>query len=228
MPKRLAIYVVALAAATAAADIHPDSSSWTPLFATDLSNAEFKAGVWTWTNGMLTASEDSCLWTRAEMETFVLDLEFCLGEAANSGVVLYCSNPGNWIPNSLEVQLLDDAAPKWKDAPPTWRCGGIFGRLAPSESRVRKAGEWNRMTIWARGPEIAVALNGGRVARMDLRQWTEVGRNPDGSEIPPWLSRPAADLPTRGRIGLQGRHDGADIFFRNVRWRALRPDEPLP
>ena len=30
-------------------------------------------------------------------------------------------------------------------------------------------------------------------------------------------SKPLAELPTRGRIGFQGKHGGAPIFFRNIK-----------
>jgi len=199
---------------------HPDSSAWKPLFAADLSDAEFPAGVWSVKDGEMTATEDQCIWTKASFENFTLDLEFKTGEAANSGVVIYCTDVKNWIPNSVEVQILDDFSPKWKDAAPTWRCGGIFGHLAPSKSAVKKPGEWNRMTITARGPMITTVLNGETVSVMDMRKWTSAKTNPDGSEIPPWLSRPFAELATKGRIGLQGKHGGALITFRNVKIRS--------
>ena len=41
-----------------------------------------------------------------------------------------------------------------------------------------------------------------------VRKWTSAKTNPDGSDIPRWLSRPVAELPTHGRIGLQGKHAG--------------------
>ena len=50
---------------------------------------------------------------------------------------------------------------------------------------------------------------------------TDAKKNPDGSKIPPWLSRPWADLPTKGFIGLQGKHAGATVRFRNIRVRKL-------
>ncbi|MBC7354116.1 MAG: hypothetical protein H5U08_17305, partial [Thermogutta sp.] len=40
---------------------HPDSSQWADLFAPDLSNAIFPAGVWSWQDGVLTATEDQCI-----------------------------------------------------------------------------------------------------------------------------------------------------------------------
>jgi hypothetical protein len=50
--------------------------------------------------------------------------------------------------------------------------------------------------------------------------WTSAKTNPDGSEIPPWLSTPFAELPNKGKIGLQGKHAGAPIWFRNLKVKA--------
>jgi hypothetical protein len=56
---------------------------------------------------------------------------------------------------------------------------------------------------------------------MDMSMWTSATTNPDGSEIPAWLSRPKAELETKGRIGFQGKHAGAPIYFRNIRIRPI-------
>jgi hypothetical protein len=200
---------------------HPDSSKWKPLFASDLSDAIYPAGVWTVENGELTASKDSALWTKQPYENFIVDLEFKTGEAANSGVVIYCTDLKNWIPNSIEVQILDDYSPKWKDVAPTWKCGGIFGRLAPIKQTVKPPGEWNRMTITCKGQLITIVLNGEQVAQADLKNWTSAKKNPDGSDTPAWLARPMAEMATKGHIGLQGKHGGALIHFRNVRLKQL-------
>ena len=200
---------------------HPDSAAWENLFVPDLSNATFPKGIWFIEDGALTASQDQNIWTQKEYENFMLDLEFKLGEAANSGVVIYCSDLKNWIPNSIEIQILDDAAPKWAKAAPTWKCGGLFGRLAPAKSAVKKAGEWNRMTVACKGPMVYVLLNGSLVTEADIRKWTDAKKNPDGTDIPPWLSKPMAGLKTKGLIGLQGKHGGAPIWFRNVKIKPL-------
>lgn len=204
-------------AATIEAAAHPDLTGWRPLFADDLSDAEFPAGVWTVEDGILTASEDQCIWTKAEYESFILDLEFKTAEGTNSGVIVYASDTQNWIPNAVEVQIADDFAKEWAEKPASWHCAAIFGHLAPTKSMVKKPGEWNRMTIVCKGPMISVGLNGEVVTTMDMRLWTSAKTNPDGTEIPPWLSNPLAGLPTRGRIGLQGKHAGAPIYFRNLR-----------
>jgi hypothetical protein len=64
-------------------------------------------------------------------------------------------------------------------------------------------------------------LNGEKVNECDMSLFTNVKKNPDGSEVPPWLSKPMATLPTKGRIGLQGKHGGAPIWFRNVKIKEL-------
>ena len=201
----------------AAPPAHPDVSDWQTLFAADLSNAEFPAGVWTVADGVLTASEDQAIWTARDYENFTLDLEFLTAPGTNSGVIVYASDIANWIPNSVEIQIADDFAEEWAKEPATWHCGAIFGHLAPTKSIVKKPGEWNRYTITCIGKRITVVLNGEHVTEMDMSLWTSAKTNPDGSEIPAWLSRPFAELATKGRIGLQGKHAGAPIFFRNIK-----------
>lgn len=201
---------------------HPDVSGWPDLLSPDLSDADFPPGVWSFKDGVLTATEDVNLWTKKSYENFILDLEFKNDPGTNSGVMVYCSDPKNWIPNSVEIQIADDFSEKWSRSPRTWQCGAIFGHLGPAKRAVKPPGEWNRYTITCRGPMIWVLLNGEAVVEFDMRKWTSAKKNPDGSDIPPWLSRPKAELPTRGRIGFQGRHAGAPIYFRRLKIRELK------
>jgi hypothetical protein len=200
---------------------HPDSQGWPRLLAEDLSDAVAPQGVWSFTDGVLTATEDQCIWTKKDYENFVVDLEFKTAPGTNSGVIVYCSKPNDWIPNSVEIQIADDFAPQWAKSPKTWQCAAIFGHLAAKKSVVKKPGEWNRMTVTCQGPMISVVLNGELVTEMDMRKWTSAKKNPDGSDIPPWLSKAKAELPTKGRVGLQGKHAGAPIYFRNLKVKSL-------
>jgi hypothetical protein len=196
---------------------HPNSNKWNPLFNKDLSNTIYPEGIWTVEKGVLTASEDQAIWTSKVYDNFILDLEFKTAEGTNSGVIVYCTDMNNWIPNSVEVQIADDFASQWANSPKSWQCGAVFGHLAPTKSAVKKPGEWNRFTITCKDSHIHVLLNGEAVAAMDMSLWTSAKKNPDGTEIPEWLSRPVAELPTFGHIGLQGKHAGAPIYFRNLR-----------
>jgi len=198
-----------------------EDDGFVPLFSADLSDALGAKKVWSFTDGVLTATEDQALWTKEKYDNFEVDLEFKTAEGSNSGVIVYCSDILNWIPNSVEVQIADDYAEKWANSPKTWQCGAIFGHLAPSKRAVKKPGEWNHYNIRCVDSKIDVTLNGERVASMDMTKWTSAKENPDGSEIPAWLSKPKAELPTKGHIGLQGKHAGAPIYFRNLRIKKL-------
>uniref|UniRef100_UPI0032161F31 3-keto-disaccharide hydrolase n=1 Tax=uncultured Draconibacterium sp. TaxID=1573823 RepID=UPI0032161F31 len=201
--------------------VNAQTGKWEPLFNDDLSNAIFPEGIWTVADGVFTASEDQCIFTKKDFDDFELNLEFKTAEGTNSGVIVYCTDYKDWIPNSVEIQIADDHAVKWADANKTYQCAAIFGHLAATESRVKKPGEWNKMIVTCRDKNITVELNGKVVTEMDMALWTSGKKNPDGSDIPSWLPKPFAELPTNGKIGLQGKHAGAPIWFRNVKVREL-------
>jgi hypothetical protein len=200
---------------------HPDSSDWSPLFAADLSNADYPDGVWTVSDGVLTASKDQAIWTQRDYDNFVLDLEYKTGPNANSGVVVYSVDTKNWIPGSIEIQILDDQGDKWANISGHGRNGAIYGHVAPTKRVSKPAGEWNRMTITCVGPQIDVTVNGEHVTSMDMTLFTSAEVNPDGTKIPKWLTKPVATLPTKGKVGLQGKHGGAAIWFRNIKVKEL-------
>jgi len=203
---------------------HPDTTGpgWKDLFKTDLSNAIYPKGAWSFTDGVLTATRDINLWSKKQYEDFIIDLEFKTDKGTNSGVIVHCSDTRRWIPNCVEIQIADDYASKWAKAPKTWQCGAIFGHLAASKQRVvKKPGEWNRYTITCKGKIITVVLNGEKVTVMDMRKWTSSKTNPAGDKIPGWLNKPKATLPLKGHIGFQGKHAGAPIYFRNIKIKEL-------
>ncbi|MDR1155248.1 MAG: DUF1080 domain-containing protein [Bacteroidales bacterium] len=193
------------------------------LFAADLSNAGYNKDVWTVDkSGVLSASADDAIWTVQEYENFELTLEFKNDICTNSGVVIYSTNKKDWIPNSVEIQIADDHCAKWTNEKGYSRCAAVYGHLGPSKTGlVKKPGEWNKMKITARGQRIIVELNGKKVTDMDMSLWTSGKTNPDGSDIPSWLPRPFAELPTKGYIGFQGKHGDATIWFRNIRIKQL-------
>ncbi|MBN1395291.1 MAG: DUF1080 domain-containing protein [Pirellulales bacterium] len=218
-----ALTAVALAADQMPPTGHPDNAQgWETLFTGDLSDAIFPEGIWSVDeDGVLTATEDKCIWSKKEYENFILDLEFKNAPGTNSGVFVYGTDPVNWVATSVEVQIADDFAEKWAKSQKYCQCGAIYGRLPAKKSAVKKPGEWNRMTVACKGPMIYVVLNGELVTEMDMRKWTSAKKNPDGTDIPKWLSKPLAEMATKGHVGLQGKHGGAPIYFRNVKVKNL-------
>jgi hypothetical protein len=194
-----------------------------PLFTADLSNADYDPAVWSVDqDGVISATADQAIWSTAEYENFELSLEFKNDKCTNSGVVIYCTDKKDWIPNAVEIQIADDYCDHVAKEASTGSCGAVYGHLAPTEYRlVKEPGEWNTMVITAKGKNIKVKLNGKEVADMDMKRWTSGKTNPDGSEIPSWLPKPYAQLPTKGYIGFQGKHGAALIWFRNIQVKQL-------
>lgn len=201
--------------------IDAQENKWISLFGENLSEAIFDPEAWSLTDDVLTATKDAAIWTNTEYEAFELDLDFKNDNGTNSGVMVYCTNREDWIPNSVEIQIADDHYEKWAEAKPYERCGAIYGHLGPSkEKTVKKSGQWNHLRVRCAGQRISVILNGKKVTEMDMALWTSGTVNPDGSEIPAWLPTPFAELPVKGFIGLQGKHGEAGISFKNIKIRS--------
>ncbi len=204
--------------------IHPDTRAegWSDLFNGHLSNAIFPKGIWSVTDGVITATKDEAIWSEKAYDDFVLDLDFKNADGTNSGVIVHASDIEEWIPHSVEIQIADDYSAEWSKAPANWQCAAIFGHQAVTKRTVKKPGEWNHYTITCRGRKIWVVLNGELVNVCDMSLYTSAKNNPDGTKIPEWLSNPMAILPLHGHIGFQGKHAGAPIYFRNIKIKELK------
>jgi len=187
-------------------------TGWKPLFAEDLSNADFQAGGWTSQQGVLELKAGSKdIWTKAKYSDFVVDMEFKLESKTNSGVFVRAGDH-NWLP-WVEVQVADNAG----EAVSKHVCGGIYDILEPTRNAVLPAGQWNRLTIQAKGPIIQVVLNSEQVINMNLDKWTEAHKNPDGTQNK--FDVAYKDLPRTGFIGLQDH--GVKVWYRNIKIKEL-------
>ncbi len=211
-----------LAQDTAFINPNTKSKGWSNLFDAGLTNAIFRDSVWTVKDGVLSASRDEAIWTKNQYNDFVLDLEFKNAEGTNSGVMVHVTDIEKWVSRSVEIQIADDYSDEWSKAPPSWQCAAIFGHQPATKHNVKKPGEWNHYTITCIKRKIWVVLNGELVNTCDMSLYTSAKKNIDGTEAPSWLSVPMAELVLHGRIGLQGEHAAAPIYFRNVRIKELK------
>lgn len=157
-----------------------------------------------------------CAWTVRRYGDFVLDLEFKVEPRANSGVLIRVSEPGQYIEKGLEIQVLDNhGEPRLTKG----SCGALYDLLEPAQNAVKPAGEWNRYRITCRGSMIQVELNDTKIIDADLDQWTEPGKNPDGTKNKFKLA--GKDKPRAGFIGLQDHGD--KVSYRNIRVKPLAP-----
>ena len=138
---------------------------------------------------------------------FVLDFEYKLTKGCNTGVFLRVSDLKLPVQTGIEVAIDDTAHGGDEDS------GGFFGLVAPRVFAQRPTGEWNHMTITARGPRLSVSLNGTEVSLIDLDQWRVPGKRPDGSNHR-FKHVAIASLARTGYLGFQDL--GGDCWFKNI------------
>ena len=147
---------------------------------------------------------------------FELELEFKLSRGCNSGIFVRTSplepRPGRDVGfNGIEIALDDTTTAGLHDT------GALYDLVAPSENRMKPAGEWNAARIVARGGLLDVSINGAVVTRIDLDEWTAPNRRPDGSKHK--FDVVYRDHPRSGYLGLQDH--GSDCWYRNIKLRPL-------
>ncbi len=153
---------------------HPKTTGkgWSNLFNDSLTNAIYTPGVWSMSDGVITATKDDAIWSKKKYDNFVLDLEFKNAPGTNSGVIVHATETTEWIPHSVEIQIADDYSDEWSKAAPYSQCGAIFGHQPVTKRTVKPAGEWNHYTITCRGKKIWVVLNGELVNTCDMSLFT--------------------------------------------------------
>lgn len=150
------------------------------------------------------------LYTQEQFGDFILSVDFKFERNANSGVFLRWSDLDDPVNTGIEIQILDSYG---NPRPGKHDCGAIYDIIAPSQNTCKPAGEWNRLVVTCKGPMITVRLNGPVVAQMNLDQWTEPGRNPDGTTNK--FRYAYKDMARVGHIGFQDH--GHKVWFRNIK-----------
>ncbi len=194
---------------------HLNTAGWKDLFAPDFSNAVLTPGGWSFNDGVLMAKTHDNIWTKESYGDFVLDLEFKVTKESNSGVFLRTGDIKNPL-SALEIQVHDT-----KDASKYGMVGALYDAKPPSKSMAKPVGEWNHYTITCRGSHVSLVFNGEQVLNVDLDQWSEAKKNPDGT--PNKFAKALKDYPRRGPIGLQGLHGKAEapVWYRNIKIKPL-------
>lgn len=154
------------------------------------------------------------IWLNGDYGDFRLELDFKVDKGTNSGVFIRTSDIKDPVQSGIEVQVRDDYG---KSPIDKHFCGSVYEIKEVSENRVKKVGEWNHMEIICLGAKINVLLNGGEVVDINLNDWKDVGRNPNGTENK--FKTAYKDMAQKGKIGFQDH--GGVVWYKNVRIKPL-------
>lgn len=143
---------------------------------------------------------------REEFSDFVLHVEFRMAPKCNSGLGIRtrvfdpkssrATRPSFY---SYEIQLTDDG-----DRPASkLSSGSLYRYVAPKESAMKPALEWNQIEVECVGSHIKATLNGKEIIDIDQATVDELKQKP-----------------LKGYVCLQNH--GGTIEFRNVRIREIK------
>ena len=120
---------------------------------------------------------------------YVFRFEFKLSPGGNNGISI----------RGMEIQILDDDAPRYANLKPYQYHGSIYGRVPAKRGHQKSTGEWNEQEIRINGKHVKVTLNGVTIVDAE----TDHGA----------LNRPS------GPVGFLGHHHRVE--FRNIRIKEL-------
>jgi hypothetical protein len=151
------------------------------------------------------------LYTKDEFGNFIFRFEFQLTPGANNGIGIRAPLEGDAAYAGMEIQVLDNDAPKYKDLHVYQYHGSVYGVIPAKRGFLLPTGEWNKEEIIANGNKIKVILNGTVILDGDIKEASKNGTM-DHNEHPGLLRK-------TGHIGFLGHGDV--VRFRNLRVKRL-------
>lgn len=152
------------------------------------------------------------LYTKDEYSDFVFRFEFKLTPGANNGLGIRAPLEGDAAYTGMELQILDNEAPQYKDLHVYQYHGSVYGTIPAKRGFLKPVGEWNYEEVIVKGPKIKVILNGTVINDADI---TDARKNGAADGKPhPGLQRDS------GHIGFLGHGDV--VYFRNIRVKDLK------
>lgn len=157
---------------------------------------------WQVENGLLMCTGSKGPWLRSKQQysDFNLRLEYKIKAAGNSGVYVRVPENGNHHGKDagVEIQILDDFSPKYKDLKDYQFTGSVYA-VAPAKEHVgREVGEWNSLEIDCFGNRYRITHNGVLIVDADVEKYPAL-----------------AERLHRGFLGLQNHSE--EVWFRNIR-----------
>ena len=168
---------------------------------------------WVLEKGILSISDTpgGIIWSKRKFGDFSISLEYKTSTKANSGL-FFRTDPRNAVQGGFEIQIASPGLYKGKHI-----VGSLYDAKEPKVAAGKPDGEWNLMELTCKGSKIKAKVNGKLVIDVDINDWKEPNKNPDGSKNK--FKTALKDLPRIGNFGLQ--YHGQPVWFRNIKVTTL-------
>ncbi len=151
------------------------------------------------------------VYTAEQYGDFIIRFEFKLTPGANNGLGIRTPLSGDPAYVGMELQILDDTAPKYANLQPYQYHGSIYGVVPAKRGHLKPVGEWNYQEVIAKGPHIKINLNGTTIVDANIEE-ASTPKTIDGRDHPGLKNK-------AGHIGFCGHGDYLE--FRNIRLKPL-------
>jgi hypothetical protein len=155
------------------------------------------------------------LYTKEEYSDFIFRFDFQLTPGANNGLGIRAPLEGDAAYVGMELQILDNEAPVYRNLEPYQYHGSVYGIIPAKRGFLKPIGEWNTEEVFVKGNKVKVTLNGTVILNGDIAEASKNGTADHKQH--PGLKR------KKGYIGFLGH--GSEVKFRNIRVRDLSIDK---
>ena len=152
------------------------------------------------------------LYTKDEYANFVFRFQFQLTAGANNGLGIRTPMGVDAAYHGMELQILDNDAPIYKDLHLYQYHGSVYGVIPAQRGALKPLGEWNEQEVIANGDHIKVTLNGTVILDGNIRKAAANG-TADKKQHPGLFNK-------KGYIGFLGH--GSPLKFRHIRIKELK------
>ncbi|WP_436418104.1 DUF1080 domain-containing protein [Petrimonas sulfuriphila] len=152
------------------------------------------------------------LYTKEQFDNFIFRFEFMLTPGANNGLGIRAPLEGDAAYGGMELQILDNDAPVYKNLQIYQYHGSVYGVIPAKRGYLKPVGEWNYQEVIADGDHIKIILNGTTILDGNIREASKNGTI-DKRDHPGLLNK-------TGHIGFLGH--GSLVKFRNIRIKPLK------
>lgn len=149
------------------------------------------------------------LHTEKIFSNYLLEFDFKLEPGSNNGLGIHYPGTGDGAYTGMELQILDNSAPQYKDLRDYQFHGSLYTLAAAKREGLKPVGDWNTQRVAVVGNTIAVDLNGTKILNADLAKLSQ--------------DNPAHEGVKRrsGHIAFLGHGD--KVSFKNIRVSELPP-----
>ncbi len=154
-------------------------------------------------------SKNGTTMTEATYASYELDFEFRLPAGGNNGIGIHYPGHGDGAYTGMEIQILDDTAPKYAELEDHQYHGSLYFFAPAKRASLKPIGEWNHQRISVMGAAIKVEVNGETTLRANL------------DELQPHHPEHEGVKRRSGHIALLGHR--SPVAYRNIRIREIPP-----